>query len=211
MQNAANGALVKIEEKSNTIQTQVGGMFDKTLEAAISKQEQLSTDFDGINEQLKTTGEEIIAAARKEIGTAGSSEQIKLQRVVELQLQEVKKLVESTRSNAKEAVSEIHSPNIPSPRMFFSMVSLASSEILLFGGSADPNSEIFEDIWKYEMNTNEWKAISSEKSLTTSSANLGTDKFSSISSTSLINQTTSIEIIWVCLIIGSIGLMRRKF
>src|SRR5882672_12676261 len=37
LQRAANEALTKLEEKIGFIQTQVGGMFDKTLEAAIGK------------------------------------------------------------------------------------------------------------------------------------------------------------------------------
>jgi len=112
LQQLANDVLVKIEEKASSIQTQVGGMFEKTLDAAIANREQLSTNFNAINKQIKKTGSDIVDAALKEIGTAGVEERKKLKSVVDVQLMEIHKLVEATRANAEEAVSEMPSSKI---------------------------------------------------------------------------------------------------
>ena len=53
LQKSANDALTKLEEKTQFIQTQVGGMFDKTLDAAIGKREVLSANFGNSVSSLK--------------------------------------------------------------------------------------------------------------------------------------------------------------
>ncbi|MFX0202355.1 MAG: hypothetical protein ACFFCW_40125 [Candidatus Hodarchaeota archaeon] len=107
LQNLANDALVKIEEKASSIQTQVGGMFEKTLDAALSNREQVSTDFDKLNEELQRTGQQIVDTALKEIGTAGEEQRQKLQEAVNKELKPVQELIETTRQSAEQAASEV--------------------------------------------------------------------------------------------------------
>lgn len=55
MQSQARDALSKIEEKTSTIQTQVGGMFDKTLNAALGISNQLEIKQQQSNLQESTS------------------------------------------------------------------------------------------------------------------------------------------------------------
>ena len=71
LQKDANKALAKIEVMSSSIQSQVYGMFEKTLDAAIANKQQISTDFDAINKQLEKAKTEIVKQAQSEIGTMG--------------------------------------------------------------------------------------------------------------------------------------------
>ncbi len=116
LQQLANQALVKIEEKASNIQTQVGGMFEKTLDAAITNREQITTDFDAINEQLKKTGTDLVDAALQEIGTAGTEEREKIKEIVDSRFKELSNLLENMRANAEEAVSNIPPQSIIKPQ-----------------------------------------------------------------------------------------------
>ena len=71
LQEKANDALTKLEEKTQFIQAQVGGMFDKTLDAAIGKKEVLSENFEDLTEQLEKTKSKIIEEAINQVGAAG--------------------------------------------------------------------------------------------------------------------------------------------
>ena len=116
LQQGANDALAKIEEKASSIQSQVGGMFDKTLEAAIANKQQISTDFNAINEKLEKAKTEIVDAAQQEIGTVGKTEQAKLKRVVEENLKDLEELVLSARESATTAVPRMqHDVIFPHP------------------------------------------------------------------------------------------------
>lgn len=78
LQSRASDALARIEEKAASIQTQVEGMFDKTLEAALGRTEQVSQSFDAVNEQVETTAKKIVESAVAQIGAAGEEEKRKL-------------------------------------------------------------------------------------------------------------------------------------
>jgi predicted RNA-binding protein with PIN domain len=71
LQQKASDALTKLEERTQFIQTQVGGMFDKTLNAAIGKREALAESFSELTAQLESTKDKIIEAAVTQIGEAG--------------------------------------------------------------------------------------------------------------------------------------------
>ena len=102
LQGLANDALTRIEERAQTIQTQVGGMFDKTLDAAIGRREELESSFEEINKQLEKAATEIVSSAQKKIGAAGEDERKRLAAVVEKQMQLLRVRVEETRESAAE-------------------------------------------------------------------------------------------------------------
>jgi len=103
LQTSANNAFTRIEEKSQTIQTQLSGMFDKTLDAAIGRKDELNEDFEALNVQLESTAAVIVEEAQKEIGNIGHSERQKLIEVVNQQIELIREKVEETRESAEEA------------------------------------------------------------------------------------------------------------
>ena len=101
LQGLANDALVKIEEKTNSIQTQVGGMFDKVLDAAIQRSQELTQNFDEINTQLEASKQNIVNEALSQIGKVGENERNKLLEIVNQQISEIKNYVEAAKENAE--------------------------------------------------------------------------------------------------------------
>ena len=59
LQAKANDALTRIDEKAQSIQTQVGGMFDKTLDAAIGQHGKLESQFQALTDQLEASAQSI--------------------------------------------------------------------------------------------------------------------------------------------------------
>lgn len=106
LQQAANDALTKISEKTEFIQTQVGGMFDKTLDAAIGKREILSVQFEELNEQLEKTKAKLIEESIGQIGAAGEQERKRLSTIVDNQIALIREKVETTRESAQEMVDQ---------------------------------------------------------------------------------------------------------
>jgi|SRR5215213_873653 len=106
LQGKANDALTKLEEKTQFIQTQVGGMFDKTLEAAIGKREALSESFAELSEQLEATKSKIIEESLAQIGAAGEQERTRLEKVVDRQIELLRQKVETTRESAEDITHE---------------------------------------------------------------------------------------------------------
>jgi hypothetical protein len=102
LQKSANDALTKLEEKTAFIQTQVGGMFDKTLDAAIGKRVVLAESFSELNEQLEQTKEKIIEESLRQIGDASEKERKRLSEVVNKQIELIRQKVETTRESAEE-------------------------------------------------------------------------------------------------------------
>jgi predicted RNA-binding protein with PIN domain len=104
LQNAANRALTKLEEKTEFIQNQVGGMFDKTLDAAIGKKEILSNQFEELTDQLEKTKIKLIEESIGQIGAAGEQERKRLTGIVDKQIALIREKVETTRESAEEMV-----------------------------------------------------------------------------------------------------------
>jgi predicted transcriptional regulator len=103
LQNSANDALIRIGEKSLTIQTRVDGWFEKTLDAAIGKSEKLESSFEALNEQLEDSSKAIINNALNEIGSVGTKERNKIETVIKEQMNLLKERVNETRDNAVDA------------------------------------------------------------------------------------------------------------
>ena len=114
LQNAANRALTKLEEKTEFIQSQVGGMFDKTLDAAIGKREILADQFEELNEQLESTKKKLIEESIGQIGAAGEQERKRLSRIVDNQIALIREKVETTRESAEEVVQAESLPPLKS-------------------------------------------------------------------------------------------------
>jgi hypothetical protein len=114
LQGKANDALTKIEEKTAFIQGQVGGMFDKTLEAAIGKRELMAANFEEIKAQIDEAGTKLvqesralIQAASKEVGAVGEQERKRLESIVDNQLDKIRQKVEEV----KESTDDIANPD----------------------------------------------------------------------------------------------------
>jgi len=101
LQGIANDAMIMIKEKTEAIQLQVGGMFDKTLDAALNRSNQMSESFEEINTQMEQTSASIVEAALKEIGTASKKEKEKIKQIVDEQMNLVKERLQSTREEAE--------------------------------------------------------------------------------------------------------------
>ena len=61
LQTLANDALIKITEKADSIHSQVGGMFDKTLNALIG----LKGNFKDLDEQVQSAADAIVDSVVK--------------------------------------------------------------------------------------------------------------------------------------------------
>ena len=109
LQSRANDALSKIAEKADSIHSQVGGMFDKTLDAALGRSD-LKSHFEALNEQLENTADAIVNSAVKQIGTAGEEEKQRLSSVVNEQIGLIRERVQETRESA-EQFAELQMPN----------------------------------------------------------------------------------------------------
>ena len=110
IQSLARDALARIEEKAASIHTQVGGMFDKTLEAAIGRTK-LDQNFDAVSQQLETTTRKIMDSALSQIGTAGDDQRKQLSETVNREINVLRRRIEKPRESAEElAESAEHAP-----------------------------------------------------------------------------------------------------
>lgn len=100
LQDNANKALIQLVEKTQYIESQVGGMFNKTLDAAIGKQNQMSEEFERIHEQLDKTTKEIIDNAVIQIGTAGEKEREGIKKLVQEHMQPLREKIDTTMATA---------------------------------------------------------------------------------------------------------------
>ncbi|MGA9997805.1 MAG: hypothetical protein WBP93_20485 [Pyrinomonadaceae bacterium] len=102
LQKLANDALIKLEEKTQTIQSQVSGMFERTLDAAIGGRNELSKNFEELNEQLEKAQARIIEESVKQVGAANEKERAQLSQIVDSQLDLIRAKIETTRESAGE-------------------------------------------------------------------------------------------------------------
>ena len=101
LQRQASEILSRIEEKARSIQTQVFGMFDKTLDAAIGRTGTIIEEIDNVNTQLESTATKILESAIREIGQAGEKERKKLSKVIEEELDMVRSRIADVRENVE--------------------------------------------------------------------------------------------------------------
>jgi hypothetical protein len=102
LQKAANDALTRITEKTDAIQSQVGGMFDKTLNAALGQRYELSASFEELDKQVTEAKEALLNEVRGQIGEVGEQQQQRVKQIVEEQIRLLQEKVESTRESAEE-------------------------------------------------------------------------------------------------------------
>ncbi|QUM81160.1 hypothetical protein HWV01_13120 [Moritella sp. 5] len=101
LQKSANTALTKIEEKMASLQTHVGGMFEKTLDAAINKPSELDKTFDDLDNVVEEAKKSLLDAAKKELGEIGSKETSKLKDVLNEQMHALEMKVNEARNVAE--------------------------------------------------------------------------------------------------------------
>ena len=99
LQEKATEALVSIQEKSAAIETQVGGMFDKTLSAAISKKDEVSEQFESLQQKLKESAEEIAKQVQKDIQGQGQEKVHELAAAVKKEFDVISAELKSARKN----------------------------------------------------------------------------------------------------------------
>ena len=129
LQRTANDLLTKVAEKTETIQSQVGGMFDKTLDAALGKREALNNNFEELETQLSNAKEALLVEMRGQIGQLGEQQQIRIKNTVEEQIRILKEKVESTRESAEEITSKHLAPTRHMPILQYNILAA-----LLHGG-----------------------------------------------------------------------------
>lgn len=107
LQEKATSALTKIEEKTNSIHTQIGGMFDKTLDAAISnKGQRINQDFEDISSQLEKSKEILIKDAISKIKNIGEEEKEKLESFISEQFKIINDQVNISQENTEDIISQ---------------------------------------------------------------------------------------------------------
>ena len=102
LQNLANDALIKVEERTQNIQSQFVGVFDKTLDAALGHKELLKQDFQALNDQIESSTRLLVEEAQKQIGDAGIEERKRLKSIVDQQMSLLRERVKDTRETAEE-------------------------------------------------------------------------------------------------------------
>ncbi|MBU1370072.1 MAG: OST-HTH/LOTUS domain-containing protein [Bacteroidetes bacterium] len=107
LQEKATNALTKIEEKTSSIQTQIGGMFDKTLDAAISnKGQRINQDFEDISLQIEKSKEVLIKDAISQIKNIGEGEKKKLESFISEQFKIINDQVNISQENTEDIISQ---------------------------------------------------------------------------------------------------------
>lgn len=101
-QKEADDTLSKIAEKTDSIQAQVVGILNRTLDAALGKSNELETDFEKLERQLSETKEVLLTQARDQIGEAGEQQRRRIRQAVEEQIKLLEDRVESTRVKAED-------------------------------------------------------------------------------------------------------------
>ncbi|MDQ1591705.1 MAG: hypothetical protein QOG71_2332 [Pyrinomonadaceae bacterium] len=120
LQNKANDALTKLSEKTDFIQTQVGGMFDKTLDAAIGKRMIVSENFEELSAQIEQTKNKLIEETVGQIGAAGEAERKRLSEIVDSQINLIQEKVDNARDSA---VTTEPIPALPLSFLHYSILS----------------------------------------------------------------------------------------
>lgn len=127
LQGHANDALTKIEEKTQFIQSQVGDIFGRTLDAAIGRKELLSESFARLDAGLEKMGDNIVTATLNQIGAgAGDQQRQLIAEVVGNEIEEFREKVATTQQSAESLAAD--SLQIGSSSTMASIFSLLRNE-----------------------------------------------------------------------------------
>jgi len=157
LQSQANDALTKIAEKADSIHSQVGGMFNKTLDAALRRSHQLESDFEGINEQLENTANTIVDSALKQIRTADEDETKHLSSVVNEEIGLIRERVQETRESAEHFAELRMSAYDEAYKRFTKELSYAIGRYNGYSSNLAPESDKYTEVGVLER-MNEVKA-----------------------------------------------------
>ncbi len=106
LQDSANETLSKINLKIDSLQSQVTGMFDKTLDAALSRKEEISEDFESIQQKLKDSTDEILKKVTKDIEVLGKDKADEISKSVRSEFEDISKQLKA----AREALDQTNIP-----------------------------------------------------------------------------------------------------
>jgi hypothetical protein len=106
LQADATRLLAKIEERTDSINTQVGGIFEKTLDAALASKAEVRSDFSDVAKELEAAKSSIMATALQEIGDASRAEQDRLRQILDAQLGPVQERLDATRKTVEAVAFE---------------------------------------------------------------------------------------------------------
>lgn len=115
LQDKANSALAKIEEKTASIQTQIGGMFDKTLDAAINnnKGNLVARDFEDIHGQLDKARQNLVKQVENEITSIAEGEKQKLEEILNEQFRLIEDQVNISQENTEDLINQSDAESSP--------------------------------------------------------------------------------------------------
>lgn len=143
LQRSANDALAKIEERAGSIQNQVGGMFEKTLDAAIAAKVPIEQNFATLQHQLEETKRIIVGQALAEIGEASKIERERLASAIEERLGLVQDQVEITREAAESLIGvSVPAGNVLTAAEFGALKVLATRAAWLTAGEVAAASSL---------------------------------------------------------------------
>lgn len=111
MQQAATRTLVAIEEKATMIHGSVNGMFDKTLNAALSPRANLEKKYDELEAEIEGMAARILQRISSDIGNMGDYEMSRIKEYVDEEVDRVREGVESVQ----DAARHVYVPNISAP------------------------------------------------------------------------------------------------
>lgn len=105
MQQAAFRALATIEEKANSIQHHVGGMFERTLDAAISKNDELSNQYRDLRQQLEATTTTLLEEATSQIDAKSQAGRDRIASTIQAEMAKVGAKIDETQEAAEDLTS----------------------------------------------------------------------------------------------------------
>jgi hypothetical protein len=112
LQRSANDVLSKISNKTDSIQDQVSGMFDKTLNAALSKQEQVSVEFESIQEKIQKSAEEIGKKVKHDIEGLGHEKVEEISKAIKSEMTEISKQLQTARQSLESQEPQVEIPQV---------------------------------------------------------------------------------------------------
>lgn len=105
LQKLANEALIQIQERTGALQTQVGGIFQQTLDAAIGRRADMLESFEDLNQQLKNTERTLLNEVTKKGDVPNAGEE-SFRNSINEELEKLRQKISSTRLAAEEVSSD---------------------------------------------------------------------------------------------------------
>jgi len=99
LQDSANDVLSKINLKIDSLQSQVTGIFDKTLDAALmTRKDEISEDFESVQQKLQDSAEEILKKVKNDIQVIGKDKAEEITESVKNEFEDISKQLKEARA-----------------------------------------------------------------------------------------------------------------